>query len=211
MIKQIITLSLLFTASICFSADQSVTVERYGKRIQLDSFLMEWNAKSARSFNDNNNRIWHFDAINTQDGLAGYIRSDSSVRCSSWVFTFDPNSNSNTIQIEIPAAGNDLYKYDKKLYDSLGMVSIEWLIPWNQIGLDSTGSYAFLLTGVSECGDTLQSLLITGTKIEKKTIFSAALVIRTILILLLIILYIVLNVKLRNQARKKKIKSDKNL
>ncbi len=210
MIPKIATLCFLFVVAISFSADQSITVDRYGRRIQLDSFLMEWNAKTAQIMKDNNNREWHFDAINTPEGLAGYFRSDSAAPCSSWTFILDPHSDVKTIQLKIPTEGNEFYKYDKKLYDSLKVIALEWLIPWEQIGYDSTGAYAFLLTGVSECGDSLPSLLITGTKTEKKAMFSAALIIRAVLILLLIILYVVLNIKLRNRALKKKAQLKKN-
>jgi len=42
-------------------------------------------------------------------------------------------------------------------------LTVEWVIPWDAVAVDSGGTYAIHVTGNSTCGDTLQPLLITGS------------------------------------------------
>jgi hypothetical protein len=46
--------------------------------------------------------------------------------------------------------------------DSAAAVTVEWILPWDSVAADSAGNYAIHMAGASACGDTLQSLLLTG-------------------------------------------------
>lgn len=182
----------------------SIIVNRFGRGIQLDGFLLEWNAQSAYTWK-NKDRLWYVDAIATNEGLAGYIRSESTMSCSSWTFSFKQVSNKEPIELKIPSSESSIYKIDRKLFNSQRIVSFEWLIPWRLIDLDSTGDYRLFLTGKSDCGDSLSQLQISGTKnqkVESASIMS--LIFRAALILALISIYLLINARIREQSLRKK-------
>lgn len=193
----------ILCAFVISFAEQSISVEKYGRRIQLDGFLLEWNAQTAKPWK-NNNQTWFIDAVNTEEGLAGYFRSDSSVSCSSWFFTFSQPSVKQIFKIQFPNSGNEFYKSDPKLYDSLGIITIEWVIPWKQISYDSTGKYSLFITGNSNCGDSLPQFQISGFKDEKTVVNLISVIFRAGLIILLIVTYLILNAKIHNRKQRKK-------
>lgn len=200
---QLIMLSILFS-TVDPDTAHSINVDRYGRRIQLDGFLLEWNAQSAYTWK-NEERLWFVDAIATPEGLSGYIRSDSSVSCSSWTFSFRQSSGEEPVLLKIPPIESSIYKADRKLFDSLGVVTIEWAIPWDSIVLDSTGSYRLFLTGKSACGDSLSVLKISGVKNQVgKSVSIKSLIIRAMLLIVLIVAYLVINARIHEQNLRKR-------
>lgn len=203
MLKLNVLASLLLFTMLANAADQTINVEQYGRRIQVDGFLIEWNSQLAHTWN-HQNQNWFFDAANTPEGLAGYIRSDSAVKCSSWIFTFI-SGDTSVVKMNFPSDGTDFYKYDRALFDSLQIMAFEWLIPWDKLSLDSSGSYSINLNALSACGDSLSALKIRGTVTEKKAdIVSASFILRAILILVLLIIYVVLSIKISKRQKNKK-------
>lgn len=200
---QLIMISIFFS-TVDPDTEHSITVNRYGRRIQLDGFLLEWNAQSAYAWK-NKDRLWYVDAIATTEGLSGYIRSDSSVSCSSWTFSLRQPSDSEPIHLKIPPLESSIYKIDRKLFDSQGIITVEWLIPWEHIAFDSTGGYKLFLTGTSDCGDTLTGLQISGAKNQAgESVSIMSLILRAVLIIVLIVIYLVINAKVRERSLRKK-------
>lgn len=200
----------IFILCICiftcgFTSEYDVVVKEYGRRIQLDGFLIEWNAKSANLWKNTQN--WYYDILNTPEGLAGYIRSDSSLGCKEWFFTFDLSKSKN-LNIVVPSGEKDFYKQDRKLYDSLGLISIEWLIPWNEIEIDNSGKYTLSLTGVSRYGDSLTALKIIGKQNSstEKSFSLFNFVLQSLLILILVVIYIMLTIRIRKRQKSSQIK-----
>jgi len=193
-----------FCGFIC-AQKTSNDIDRFGRRIQLDGFLLEWNQKTAHVW-ENDTVRWYWDAVNTVDGLAGYFRSDSAARCSTWLFSIIPQADVEPITIKIGkdiSNEQELYKIDLKLYDSTGLIVSEWLIPWERLGVDSTGHYAFIATGRSECTDSLPPILITGEKERPEGFFTTSFIVRMVLIAALLIVYIITSFKIRNRNRQK--------
>ncbi len=204
---QLILISILFS-TVSSDTEHSINVNRYGRQIQLDGFLLEWNAQSAYPWK-NKDQLWYVDVISTKEGLSGYIRSDSSVNCSSWTFSFRQSSVKEPVRIQIPSSESNIYKIDRKLFDKQGIITIEWLIPWNYIAFDSTGDYQLLLTGTSNCGDSLSGLQISGSnKQERENISMTSLILRVILLIVLIVIYLIVNAKVREQNQRKKDKRE---
>lgn len=200
---QLIMISILFS-TVDPDTEQSITVNRYGRRIQLDGFLLEWNAQSAYAW-ENKDQSWYVDVIATTEGLSGYIRSDSSVSCSSWTFSLRQSSVKEPVWLKIPPSESSIYKIDRNLFDSQGIVAIEWVIPWDHIVFDSTGDYGLILTGTSDCGDSLSRLQISGSKKQVgESVSIMSLIFRAVLIIILIVIYLLINAKIRERSLRKK-------
>lgn len=170
--KIFICMFFSLTASL-FAQKDSTEVERFGRRIQLDGFLMEWNPKDSRIWRDGTSFFW--DAVNTPDGLAGYFKSESAVNDVDWSFMIIPQGDVEPLLMKNSAdtsSANDFYRFDQNLLDSLKMVVCEWLIPWSRLGADSSGRYTFIASGWNESGDSLHPLLITGSKEKTQSVFS---------------------------------------
>ncbi|NLL12541.1 MAG: hypothetical protein GX267_03970 [Fibrobacter sp.] len=204
---QLIMISILLS-SVDSGAEHSITVNRYGRRIQLDGFLLEWNAQSAYTWK-NKDQLWYVDVIATKEGLSGYIRSDSSVSCSSWTFSFRQSSGKEPVWLKIPSSESSIYKVDGKLFDSEKKVTIEWLIPWEHIVFDSTGDYRLFLIGISDCGDSLSGIQISGSKAHaEKNESIMSLILRGMLIIVLIVIYLLINAKIHERNLRKKDKRE---
>lgn len=145
------------------SAREIVDVSSCGRRIQLDGFLIDWKEKNRRAWSGSDN--WFWDALNTPDGVSGYFCSPA-VRCSSWTFHADAR-RSCTITVPDPDTGKTKSRFfcATRTPQSMGFaLVVEWVIPWDSVSVDSGGTYAIHVTGNSNCGDTLQPLLITGSR-----------------------------------------------
>jgi hypothetical protein len=176
-----------------------IDIERHGRKIQLDGFLLEWGQKTVRPWPDSD--LWRLDVINTPEGLAGYFHTDTAI-CSSWTFTFDSHRNDEPVTIRIPAAASNIYKVDSSPDGSTGYV-IEWLIPWSLIMEGNDSSYVIELDGKSSCGDTLTNLLLSGFTAPPPKIFNRRIVTQIVLIAILVAAYATIRVRLRRQNRRR--------
>jgi hypothetical protein len=199
----LILISILFS-TVDADTESSIAVKGYGRRIQLDGFLLEWNAQSAHAWK-NRDQLWYIDAIATTEGLSGYIRSDSSVSCSSWTFSFRQPFGKEPVELKIPPSESSIYKIDSKLWESEKKITIEWLIPWEHIAFDSAGVYRLFLAGTSDCGDSLLGLQISGIRNQAgERVSVMSLIFRGILIIVLIVVYLMINAKVRERNLRKK-------
>jgi hypothetical protein len=143
-------------------AGRAFDITRFGKRIQLDGFLIDWNESGRRSWGG-----WYWDAINTPEGVAGYF-SSASVRCAAWTFILDAAGGASRprVMAVTNAADGAVRGYtcvNSEPHGSAAAVTVEWLLPWDSLAVDSAGAYAVRMAGTSACGDTLRSLLLKGS------------------------------------------------
>jgi hypothetical protein len=155
---------LVFLAGIFFLASAS-DITRTGKRIQLDGFLIEWNENRRHLWGGSGG--WYWDALNTPEGVAGYF-STASARCSTWTFSIDAVSGDSRPRLTaVTDTGSgtmhDFACVNREQHDSATVITVEWVLPWDSVWVDSAGNYAVHAAGVSACGDTLQPLLLTGS------------------------------------------------
>jgi hypothetical protein len=141
------------------SAREIVDISRCGRRIQLDGFLIDWKEKNRRTWSGSDN--WYWDALNTPEGVAGYFCNEA-VRCSSWTFHADARRPC-AMKVPDTDTGKTKNSFFCANLTSGFTLTVEWVIPWDSMAVDSGGTYAIHVTGNSTCGDTLQPLLITGS------------------------------------------------
>ena len=199
------TMVVFICCARAFTEDVTVDINRYGRPVQVDGFLMEWSIRTARAWSKAADTDWYWDAVNTSEGLSGYFRSERRSSCSDWIFTIDPHGIARPLTMHVPAdtQGSMYFKSDRGLYDSAGIIVLEWVIPWDSVGLDTSGNYAISIFGNSACGDTLPSLLLTGTK-EKRTITPrAGAIVRYLLAIVVIVVYIIVTIRIRSRTPRK--------
>ena len=145
---------LLLLIIVCqVSADVSANVERRGRRVEIDGFLLEWNRQDARKWDDS---LWTWDAVNTAEGAAGYFSAQGARACSSWAFTISADGKALGIKVPEEAAAN-FFAFDRGSFESEGIYAIEWLVPWGIIGSDNV----ITLNAANVCGDTLETLRLS--------------------------------------------------
>jgi len=147
---------LMIFAAIASYAD-TVDVDRRGRRVQVDGFLLEWSAKDAREWAEG----WAWDAVITPDGVSGYVESRGAPACGSgWSFGIAAESGAE-MGIDVPgepgraAPGN--IAFDRGAFDNEGTYTIEWLVTWDALGVERALT-SLTITATSVCGDTLPSL-----------------------------------------------------
>jgi hypothetical protein len=161
------TLALLaITVVPCVFAD--IAVERHGRRVQVDGFLLEWDSKDANRWGGSG---WSWDAINTAEGVAGYFSSKGGQACSSWVFNIDVANTGKVLSIKIPEQRTtDFFAFDKGSFDNDGTHTVEWIVPWSVFETDGgnnasdnggNDAYPIILNAASDCGDTLAPLRLS--------------------------------------------------
>jgi hypothetical protein len=195
----------LFPASCSLLAD-TFQVNRSGRRIQLDGFLMDWIAQERRPWGGSSGWVW--DAVNTPEGVAGYFHSRRE-QCSSWVF-FTDASRLKSKPWEMRVSGtaemtNTFYRATSAAHDSAHALTVEWVIPWDSIAADSSGAYAIHVAGRSACGDSLQPLLLAGSlyAMVKHSWLPPRFAERIILIVVLLAVFIVMQFKVRKKTHRR--------
>jgi|WetSurMetagenome_2_1015567.scaffolds.fasta_scaffold01719_11 hypothetical protein len=139
------------------------SVDRYGRSVQLDGFLLEWNTDGARPLSPDSQ--WMYDVLNTREGLTGYFFSPRRGDCGLWKFRFLPHGLSTYSSMEMQASLDSLRPFYRTAPISSGAdagIVAEWVIPWDSIWRDSAGSYRVGIFAFDTCGDTLQPLILTG-------------------------------------------------
>jgi hypothetical protein len=191
----------------CTEAQNVYDISQHGRRIQLDGFLLEWKSESEKTFG--NNQEWGWNAVNTADGISGYFKSINKVTCRDWIFTFqsqNPGATELMIKInqELSMQKNTFYQLDRALFDSTGVVCVEWVVPWSTAGIGSDGSYKVDIQGASNCGDTLSPIIITGNQNiqQSKSVWSGT-AIRIVAIAVLSGAFIFMRRKIRQRKTQK--------
>jgi hypothetical protein len=208
MLHRIIKLICVVLLAVSFTqAQKKYDISKHGRRIQLDGFLLEWKSDSAKNFNGN--QEWSWDAINTPDGISGYLKSNHKLSCLDWTFTLQSqNPGIEKLIIHLNPQQKDqkntFYQLDRPLFDSAGIASFEWVIPWSAAGIGGDGLYNIDIQGFSNCGDTLPSIMITGNKnIQKSESIWKGTAIRVVAIAVLSILFIYMRRTTRRRKSQK--------
>ena len=150
---------------------QIYPITKTGRLIQLDGFLMEWKKDSAKTLGSSTQ--WHWDAVATREGLAGYISVSGAPACSTWTCTFLPRKLSPYMQMVVridTVASNTFYRVSREKRGTGTKITAEWVIPWDSIAIDSLSGYYKIGCMVDAAGgDTLAPIVFTGKKyVEKK-------------------------------------------
>jgi hypothetical protein len=195
----------IFITSYQIFSQQSVEIDRYGKRIQLDGYLIEWSEKHSKKWDSSRN--WFWDVVNTPEGISGYFRSEGAVACSSWTIIIESSGNGKPLRINFPSNSADqlsFYRIDQELFKDSSKIVIEWVVPWKDADIDSKGKYALDIRAHSVCGDALPSIMITGSKEPPKKVITNKMIFQIIFIVILLILYILFRIKIRPQKPRKR-------
>jgi hypothetical protein len=199
----VVFLIVLLVGTTSVSASGMVDINRSGRRIQVDGFLIDWNEQNRRAWSGSN--AWYWDAINTPEGVAGYFHG-TGVQCSSWTFFADARHFASRPR-KMTVCGADTAKSD--FFSGLATpdgsrfaVTVEWVVPWDSVAVDSSGTYALHLVGNSACGDTLQPLLVTGSvsSLKKQNRLPPRFAERILLIIVFLVIFIVLQAKVRKKG-----------
>lgn len=197
------SLFLLLICSLTISADIKMNVHRYGRRIQVDGFLLEWSPKEALRWA---NTPWIVDAINTSEGIAGFFSSDNLPVESEWVFVFTSSSEKKLLGFKIPSdQRSDLFAFDKELYHKSGVINCEWILPWDLIGITPESEYKIkIIAETADLDSASHELLLAGTRDQTVSeIFTPRVIIQAILIVILLVIYIMLRKWVRSRTGQK--------
>lgn len=148
------------------SADQlRFAVDKTGRSIQVDAFLLEWNEEDSDTINQGV-FLFTWDAVNTPEGLAGYIWYKHKDTCSLSSFEIYPRISSMdrcmTMVMDTAVAESGFYAIEKSIKESITSVTAEWLIPWDSIPIDDDGQYRVDFIATSSCKDTLKPITLSG-------------------------------------------------
>jgi hypothetical protein len=140
--------------SLCFS---QTTIPASSRNIQRDGFLLEWDAKNAKSWGSG----WSWDAMGTPEGLAGYFTSYVKNHNDKWEFVLESGPGSRfTMLCDTTIPDTSFYRVVFLKKDTISGVVIEWLIPWKLLNVSREKSSAFKLSGHSGGSDTLPAIEI---------------------------------------------------
>jgi hypothetical protein len=194
------------TANPASTAATVVEITRQGRKIMHDGFLMEWSMQTARTWGSGSSWLW--DAMATPEGLAGYLRMQSSPACSGWVITFTDVKQNHRYEVRLPmdtayAWHNEVIKIDQTGDDSSRIYTLEWLFPWHRELSDTTTPFSLRMEGRCINGDTLSVVTMECLYNGKKPAETNGLIGRIVIIGLLAVMYLMVQRKVRNQTRQR--------
>lgn len=197
---------VLLLYSFQLFSQQSIEIDRYGKRVQIDGYLVEWSEKYSKKGDSSGKWLW--DVINTPEGISGYIRSETAVPCSSWNITIESPGSRKPFTIDAnpgSTAQNTFYRIDQELYKETKKLVIEWVIPWEEADIDTLGRYALDIQVHNICGDTaISSIMITGNKKPPAKIITNKVLIQGLIIAILLSIYIYVRIKFMRKKHRKR-------
>lgn len=195
---------LLIVAFISLSsAKESCDISRMGRKTQLDGFLMDWMEKYRRNWDGST--LWSWDAINTPDGVAGYFHANSATACSSWVFKIDAGLH-RSFTVACSAAKDTetaIFYTNRSQQGSQSSITVEWILPWDSVAVDGNKTYAITIGGHSVCGDSLESMLLTGKKPSKSSVLPKNFSIKLIAIIVLLFVFFLFQARIRKKTRRR--------
>jgi len=180
---------------------QTYSVTKTGRMIQLDGFLMEWKKDSAKTLGSA--MQWHWDAVATKEGLAGYITAPAALPCSVWTSTLYTRNLSPYSHMDIhstAALTSGFYRISR----GKESVIAEWVLPWDSIAVDSSGRYIIGCVISTQCGDTLAPIVFTGQKYREQKAGWGAVYSKGIMLTILLAFVLFSQLLLRRTKRKKR-------
>ena len=205
------TTAVFFIATLVVFSDAysltTFTIAKTGRRVQLDGFLLEW-AKDSAKVMEKDSR-WTWDALNTKEGLTGYFKAPAGAG-DDWTFTFLPQRLSPYSKMQLsfaPDSAQSFYRVSRPSNSLDSSMVAEWIIPWENIGTDSSGEYKVGIMAFDGRGDTLPAILLYGRAFYEKApapwgkVYLKAAILMALLIALF---YVQKKVKKKTAFRKKK-------
>ncbi|MFW5775034.1 MAG: hypothetical protein ACOCW2_01985 [Chitinivibrionales bacterium] len=210
--KVIVQVILIFVHVVSFYAYADTTktdIHRDGRNIQRDGFLLEWNTDDSRVFAQGSSVRW--DAINTPEGFAGYVRYPYTPdRCSVRTFAFHKQpADSALLRMDVHYPGPQDAYYNVHLDTEKGdsIIAAEWLIPWSIIKPDSSGAFQLSVSSQDTCRGQ-NTLVIDGktgllkNKGTPEAVPPLRLIFQGFLILVLLIAYLLVRSKAKKLKKK---------
>lgn len=196
--KSLHVISIIFVCVyLCHAVtQQQFTINRDGQPIQVDAALIEWQEVEADTFEGTFPFVW--DAMNTPQGLAGYIIYTYKDSCSKISANMYPQMKSMnkfmTMNIDSTVSTLGFYAVEKSAKNGDTTVVTEWLIPWDSVSIDASGQYEIGLTGYTQCGDTLNPLILSGRHIieEGDRVITRGIIWQFITIAILLAVFLIL-------------------
>ncbi len=190
---------VLFAFASGVFASIEARIEQRGRRIQLDGILIEWDVAEARVLSAEHTIL--FDAIQTPEGLTGYIRFPAADTCDNWRFRFQSGEEQWEL---VPRTSVDqpFYAFEREA-DTLG--NFEWILPWQKLETDTSGVFRATMKGDNGCGDSTQLVSLVGpTPAERvsETSSYGALGVQVALIIILLVGFLYLRLRARRIRRK---------
>ena len=164
---------------------------------------MDWMEKYRHAWNGSTH--WSWDAINTPDGVAGYFHMSGAPACSAWVFKVDAGRYEPCEMVASAARDTEtaIYCVNRAPQGKQPSLTVEWVFPWDSVAVDGNGNYAINIAGNSVCGDSLESMLLTGKKPSKQGVLPNNFALRLVLIMVLFVVFFGLRTKIRKKTPRK--------
>jgi hypothetical protein len=205
-----IALILLCGLKLLLSAQQRFHVDQSGKAIQVDAFLIEWKSEDADTSKETFPIIW--DAINTPQGVAGYIRYSNDDSCLlTDVKIFPDMNNMHTFMkfsYDTSIKGAGFYAYEKSYEDNKTSITTEWVIPWDSIPVDSLNQYEIGFILSNSCNEMTKPLTFYGKRaiVKKGRILTPKVIAQIVTIIILLLLFL----RLKAKAKKLNLRRNKD-
>ncbi|MBN1981438.1 MAG: hypothetical protein JW795_07905, partial [Chitinivibrionales bacterium] len=204
---------ILFAASVNLqSADLNVAVERRGKPIQVDGFLVEWDSVTATTVALPEPITW--DWQNTSQGLTGYCIINLRDSCSHLVITISPadsvHAHSLVLRSDTVIPSAAIYRIQKSYEGHDSCLILEWLLPWQTLsqpspGQHAKGTYVLRCTVAHLCSQVpATTVVIRGQyAIQSQSILTPKIRIQIVLLFALLALYIGVRSKTVKKRKKR--------
>lgn len=187
------------------AAQENIAIVNNARSIQIDGFLIEWKTGSADTLHSYP-FVW--DAVNTPQGIAGYFRYQFQDSCwkmnLQWYPDFNAMHSAIKMTIDTAVEQSMLYAFDKS--DLSQTVVVEWLLPWDSVLVDTSGTYRVGLYAATPCGDTIPPVIFHGTTYHKQqkdnSIITPRIKIQFISILVLLALFLWLRKKTKRITKR---------
>lgn len=169
-------------------------VECHGRPVQVDGFLMEWREDAARPFPGRESIA--VDACNTPAGLAGYVRWPAADSCSPVNVALLPRDSGSPTVMTVSDSG---VSGGGAVVEDNGWRVLEFVVPWDRAGHDSSGTYRVVLIVEDACGNANSLRLAGNTRAPLRRIVTPRLMVQASVSVILLILYVVFYTRIRRR------------
>jgi hypothetical protein len=199
--------ALLIGCAVVLAAAAEVHIERYGRPVQCDGFLMEWREEDSKEFGSLSS--WSWDMVNTPDALAGYVRYAPGDTCrpvSARIMANVAGRSESALDISFDKSwsGDSICYELSGTHEADSAITAEFTIPWSRLEIDPAGGYDVWLQAVTSCGDTAQAHAIGNRLTPSERIMTPRLWVQIVVVALLLTAYLVLQAKLLKRRRNRR-------
>jgi len=184
-------------------------IDRFGRAVAADGLLMEWAAAHAGRIPGPPPCSW--DAINTPQGLAGYLLFPDTTFLPTHIILHPVGAGPFRCDPRNPAEGIFGIAYEG------ASCTVEWVIPADSLRPDARGRYAVALA-LAPSGDSTGPVAVLMTGVAKKSgpsvgaIVSRGIIIQGAIVLVLGLIYFGLVLRanrLRRERKNRRLDTDR--